>query len=524
MDEQTGAPSFRDRFDLTGSITTIIIIALFFPLLRLGVSTVISVIDGTSEIRLSLPLGRRFTLLVNSLGLAGSVAISVTIIGFLCGTLLLGENRGVLRAIKWGILLTAPVPPYIHALTWSNFIRLIQSSLGEYGGLMRLSGFLMSYCVNVLAYLPLGVGLAIVGLSLIEAPAVEAARMVREDLDVFMRGVLPLTLPTLYTSLGLVFILVITDFSVPTLYSFNVYSLEVFSEFSASNNPSNSLLLSIPTILVSLAILVYSIRGLRMTAQSSSVGTISSFRDWSLPSWFHILQQMALGVTVLQVTLLVGGLVIETGSLSSLGYALTRAGDDIVTSSLISTSSALMGAVLGYIFADRLEESGHWWLLISIPLALPASLIGISMIQTYTNLFSPLYGTMWMPIIASVTRFMPISAIIVFAQKRSIDRLLFDAADLFAEDSNEALTRVKLPLQRYGIVTSALIVFALSLGELGGTLLVIPPGRETLTIRIFNYLHYGGTEEVAGLCLALVAVMMTLTGLAGYAYNRSTSK
>ena len=105
-----------------------------------------------------------------------------------------------------------------------------------------------------------------------------------------------------------------------------------------------------------------------------------------------------------------------------------------------------------------------------------------------------------------------------------MDRLLFDAADLFAEDANEALLRVKLPLQRYGIVTSALIVFALSLGELGGTLLVIPPGRETLTIRLFNYLHYGGTEEVAGLCLALVVVMMTLTGLAGYAYNRSVSK
>jgi iron(III) transport system permease protein len=524
MDEQTGAPSIRDRFDLTWSITSVIVIALFFPLLRLVVSTVISVIDDTSEIGLLLPLGRRFTLLVNSLGLAGSVAISVSVIGFLCGTLLLGENSGVLRAIKWCILLTAPVPPYIHALTWSNFIRLIQSLLGEYGVWMQLSGFPMSYCVNVLAYLPLGVGLAIVGLSLIEAPAVEAARMVREDFDVFTRGVLPLTLPTLFTSLGLVFILVITDFSVPTLYSFNVYSLEVFSEFSASNNPSNSLLLSIPMVLVSLAILVHSVRGLRMTAQSSSVGTISSFRDWSLPPWFHMLQQVALGVTVLQVTLLVGGLVIETGSLSSLGYALTAAGDDIVTSSLISASSALMGAALGYVLADRLEENGHWWLLISIPLALPASLIGISMIQTYTSLFSPLYGTMWMPIIASVTRFMPISAIIVYAQKRRMDRLLFDAADLFAEDANEALLRVKLPLQRYGIVTSALIVFALSLGELGGTLLVIPPGRETLTIRIFNYLHYGGTEEVAGLCLALVAVMMTLTGVAGYAYSRSASK
>ena len=524
MEEQVRALSILDRVDLTKVITTIIIFGLFFPIIQLAALAVTSVIEGYSDVGLILPLGRRFTLLVNSLGLAGSVAISVTVIGFLCGTLLLGEEKGVLGLIKWGFLLTAPVPPYIHALTWSNFVRLLQTILGAYGDWMQLSGFPMSYCVNVLAYLPLGVGLALIGLILIEAPAVEAARMVRGDFDVMIRGVLPLALPTVFTSIGLIFILVITDFSVPTLYSFNVYSLEVFSEFSASNNSANSLLLSIPMIIATLGLLVYSVKGLRMTAQSSSVGQISSFKNWALPSWFQMLQQIALGVAVLQVTLLVGGLLIETGSLSSLWYALTAAGDDIVTSSVISGSSALLGAVLGYVFADRLDEKEFWWWFLSFPLALPASLIGISLIQTYTNVLPQLYGTMWMPVIASVTRFMPLSAIIVFAQKKKMDKLLFDAAELFAEDRNKAFWKVKLPLQRYGIIASTLMIFTISLGELGGTLLVIPPGRETLTIRIFNYLHYGGTEEVAGLCLALVVIMMTLTGLAGYMYNRSVSK
>ena len=514
----------RDRLDLSNVITTAVLVVLFFPLIQLLVSTISDTVTGAADVGLILPFGRRFTLLVNSLGLAGSVAISVTVIGFLCGTLLLGEEKGVLGAIKWGFLMTAPVPPYIHALTWSNFIRLVQNLLGVYGDWMQLSGFPMSYCVNVLAYLPLGVGLAMVGLSLVEAPAVEAARLVKGDYEVFTRGVLPLALPTVFTSIGLIFILVITDFSVPTLHSFNVYSLEVFSEFSASNNSGNSLLLSVPMILTTLVLLVYTVKGLRLTTQSSSVGRISSFRGWSLPSWFQTLQQLSLGLAVLQITLLIGGLIIETGSFSSLWYALTAAGDDIVTSSLMSVSSALLGSALGYVLADRLEEKKYWWWFLSLPLALPASLIGISLIQTYTSVLPQVYGTMWMPVIASVTRFMPLSAIIVFAQKKRMDTLLFDAADLFAEDRNEALLKVKLPLQRYGIIASALVVFALSLGELGGTLLVIPPGRETLTVRIFNYLHYGGTEEVAGLCLALVAIMMTLTGLAGYVYNRSVLK
>ena len=514
----------KSKLDLSIVFTSAMLAVLFLPLWQLVVSSISSVIEGTSDIGLILPVGRRFTLLVNSLGLASSVAITVTVVGLLCATVLMGEEKGVLGTIKWAFLLTAPVPPYIHALTWSTFARLLKTILGGYGEWIQLTGFSMSFCVNVLAYIPIGVGLAIIGLMLVESPAVEAARMARNDFDVLTKVVTPMALPTLITSLGLVFILVITDFSVPTLYSFNVYSLEVFSEFSASNNASNSLFLSVPTLILTFILLSYTLKGLRITSQSSSVGQVSGFKDWSFPGWFKILQQLALMVVVLQVTLLVGGLVLETGSISSLWYALTAAGDDTVTSALISISSALLATGFGYLFTQRLEENPQWWWILSFPITLPASLIGISLIQTYTGLLPMLYGTMWMPVIASVTRFMPLAAIIVYAQKKKMDSLLFDAADLFAVDRNESLLKVKLPLQKYGIVASALIVFALSLGELGGTLLVIPPGRETLTIRIFNYLHYGGTEEVAGLCLALVASMMALTGLAGWIYNRSMSR
>lgn len=512
------------RLEPTQIVISFILVLLFIPLIQLIFSTFLDVFSGAADVWLVLPTGRRLMLLVNSVGLAGSVGITVTVIGFLCGTLLLGEDTGVLGAIKWAFLLTTPVPPYIHALTWSTFVRMFKTALGASGEWITLTGFPMSYCVNVLAYLPLGVGLAIVGLMLVEKPAVEAARMIRDDFDVLVKVVAPMVMPTLITSLGLVFILVITDFSVPTLFSFNVYSLEVFSEFSASNSPSNSLLLSVPLIIATVSLLAYTLRGLRETAQSSSIGQIEGFSEWTLPNWFRLLQQLALVFMVLQFSLLLGGLVLETGSFSSLWYALTAAGDDIVTSSVISLTSAIIGAGLGYLFSDRLEDSGVLWWILSIPLVLPASLIGVSLILSYTSLAPSLYGTMWMPVVAVVTRFVTLGAVIVYAQKRRMDELLFDAADIFSVDRNTALMRIKLPLQRYGLTAAGLIIFALSLGELGGTLLVIPPGRETLTIRIFNYLHYGGTEEVAGLCLAMVTIMMALTGLAGLAYNRSVSR
>ncbi|MCK5669868.1 iron ABC transporter permease [Candidatus Bathyarchaeota archaeon] len=516
--------SIGKRPEFSSVASYILLFIFFMPLAQLLAQTIVDVLADPEILWLAVPVGRRLTLLVNSFGLAASVSISVAALGVLAGSYLLSINEGFWGKARWALMLTAPVPPYIHALTWTTAIRFLKDRLGAYGSGIPLSGFFMSYCVNVLAYLPLGVGLAIVGFMLVESEAVEAARLVKDDYSVFTEIILPLAMPTISTALGLVFILVVTDFSVPTLYSFNVYSLEVFSEFSASNSTSNSVLLSLPTLAATFAVLSVSIRGLRSTVQSSSVGKFSGFNGWRLPMWFKGAQVAAVGVCVAQLTLLVGGLMVETGSLQSIWFALTAASDDIVTTLIISVSGAAIGGGLGYLIVDKLEEGAQWWLLLSLPLALPSSLVGIGLIIGYNTWLPVVYGTMIMPVIAVITRFTSLAAIIVYAQKKKMDGLLFDAADLFEVRRNDALRRVKLPLQIRGIAAAALVLFAFSLGELGATLLVVPPGSETLTIRIFNYLHYGGSEEVAGLCLVMVITMMTLSGLAAYAYNLSEGK
>jgi len=53
-----------------------------------------------------------------------------------------------------------------------------------------------------------------------------------------------------------------------------------------------------------------------------------------------------------------------------------------------------------------------------------------------------------------------------------------------------------------------LITFALCMGEFGVTLLVTPPGYQTITLKIYNYLHYGASETIAVLCLFVLAVIL----------------
>jgi len=66
-----------------------------------------------------------------------------------------------------------------------------------------------------------------------------------------------------------------------------------------------------------------------------------------------------------------------------------------------------------------------------------------------------------------------------------------------------------------------LLGFLLSLRELDVSLLTIPPGGETLPLRLFNLMHYGAGTDVCRLGLLLSALVGTVMGLLSLAISRS---
>jgi iron(III) transport system permease protein len=41
---------------------------------------------------------------------------------------------------------------------------------------------------------------------------------------------------------------------------------------------------------------------------------------------------------------------------------------------------------------------------------------------------------------------------------------------------------------------------------------VIPPGRETIVIKIYNLMHYGAEQMVAALCVILIVITLAISG------------
>jgi iron(III) transport system permease protein len=122
-------------------------------------------------------------------------------------------------------------------------------------------------------------------------------------------------------------------------------------------------------------------------------------------------------------------------------------------------------------------------------------------------------------VIAYTAQYIPFAMRILVSDLHRIDGELEESALLTSSSRWAVLRRITLPLCAQGLLTSLFISFVLCLGDLSATLLTIPPGHETLPIKIYNLMHYGAEHMVAALCLFQVFLVLAL-GLGFYLVYR----
>lgn len=466
---------------------------------------------------LLLPSGRRLTLWLRSVGFAGAVAAAGMALGILVALQLWRWRAGRRTRLRWLFLVLAPIPPFVHAMAWSALIFKLNTLLRGVGlSEFSFRGWFPSWWVQLMSLAPVATGLALVGLESVNPELVEAAQLLRTDLRALTRVILPLAAPIILAGGGLLFALSLVDYAVPSLFQVNVYALDIFADFGAYNQPGRTLLISLPLVLVTVVAIILSQVRLRSTALDPGWRQCfpAAAPDW--PNWFAALLNGALAVMTLQAIVPLGSLLLLTGSWSSLVDSLDGARGEIGYSLTVALLAALFCLPLGYAVARNTLLDGRrwgWWLALVAPLALPGSLVGVGLIALWNQpLWPALYGGDLMPVLAALARYTPLAAIIIAATLRRVNPALIEAASLLESSRLRTWLLIRLPLLAPGFLAAAGLVFCLTLGELSATLLVAPPGQATLTMRIYNYLHYGASETVAGLCLALVALVLLLGG------------
>jgi iron(III) transport system permease protein len=106
---------------------------------------------------------------------------------------------------------------------------------------------------------------------------------------------------------------------------------------------------------------------------------------------------------------------------------------------------------------------------------------------------------------AAVVRFFPVAVAVVWPTARRLPRELLETASL--DGGPRAVWRVVVwPLCRGAFARAAVVVGALSLGEVVAGKLVQPPGRQSFAQELFNAMHYGADATVAAMCLLQLVV------------------
>lgn len=465
----------------------------------------------------ALPSGPGFRLLGSSFLLATAVTALSTALGTglaiaMCGT---GRWRDWLRSVY---LLPLLIPPYIQALTWLAVFGRRQALdqglaflLGADRPVLAGYGFVPAALVLTFSFFPIVTLLVKAGFENIDRPIIEAAAVMRGPWPVAWRIILPLVSPSILAGAGLVMVLVLWEYGVPSVLQLNVYAMEIYASFSQYGDGARAMAASLPLLAAGTALLLCTQWPLRNSPLRREPGFRLSLHVSRWPPLARAFPRFCAIAWCLAVGLPVAVLVARGGSPAVLTDALVAAWREIALSAQVAAGSAMAAAAvavpLAFAWARRSRYQGVQWLVCALPLAVPPPVIGVALILLWNQpVLDWAYGGPAPLIVAHAARFLPFALYAASSWMRHLDPALIEAAALYPVGWRRRLLWVHWPLASPAVALTSVVVFVLSLGELGTSLLAAPPGEATLPMRIYNLLHYGATDTVAALSLAMVVL------------------
>jgi iron(III) transport system permease protein len=191
---------------------------------------------------------------------------------------------------------------------------------------------------------------------------------------------------------------------------------------------------------------------------------------------------------------------------------------------ILAFSSATIVMLLTSIIAwitVRTKIPGKWLLdaVTFIPIAIPGVIMGVSMIFVYLTLPIPIYGTLWIILVAYVTLYLPYGVRVASATMVQIHKELEEASTASGASWAQTFFRVVLPLLLPGFLSGWVYVAIISLRELSASIFLVGQGTEVLSTVVFALWDSGSISSVAALGV-LMTLFLVLVALIVQAWQR----
>ena len=476
-------------------------------------------------------------LALNTLVLAGvTCAISLPLGAGLAWLLVRTDLPGRKAALGLlGVMLFVPL--YVQAAAWQAGFGLQGWYTLAYAGPIWLDGWQGAIWVHVMAALPWVVLIVAAGLWLVEPELEESALLDGTPGQVFRH----VTLPSTATAVGAAALWVLTftagEMTVTDLFAVRTFAEEIYSRLSMGQSPQEASLGILPeTVFMVLSV----VAGLGISAKLAGADRPASHRSrwvfrlgvWRFPAALAVglllllLAGVPLGNLCYKAGVLVTATDIGRQRTWSLGKCLTivaespwrhqrEFGWSLALGTLAASTAVALGTLLAWFARGRRIVAAVALLATAFCLAIPGPLLGLGIIWILNRPELPplvyLYDQpLPAPWLALTLRGLPPATLVMWHALRTLPPGLLDSATLDGAGPLRQLWRIALPCRRTAVVLAWLVALAVGIGDLAASILVVPPGVMTLSIRIFGLMHYGEEDLVAGICLFLVAFLALL--------------
>lgn len=402
-----------------------------------------------------------------------------------------------------------------------------------------LSGWSGAILIQTLVHLPWVALLVSSSLAGLPPELEELASLGRPHRDVFRSVTLPQLVPALRAISLFIWIATSCEITVTDVFQIRTFAEEVYTGFALGQSIAEVLRRTLGGLLIhgTLALWMWPPKAnarvdfpsQNQRAWRANLGTWRTAAGLVLATFFGMLLLIPLASLLYQAGLLVemtdGRAQRAWSPIKAFRFAATSPWhyrEEFAWSLLLGQLAAVTAMSVAFIIAWRARTCIGFrlagWTIAIVAISVPGPVVAL-VLSDWVNqpnwdwLFYLYDRTVFVAWLSLSLRLFPYVYLLVDVRLRRLDRSLFDLSSIFAANSWKSWWHgIIMPLREFLLVLW-LVTFALALGDLSATVLATPPGVTTVAIRIFNLVHYGVADQLAGLCLGTMAVFGLLAAL-----------
>jgi iron(III) transport system permease protein len=429
---------------------------------------------------------------------------------------------GLIKVIGW-ILLLGPEAGFLNVTIGSITGIFPFFNIFSMSGMVLVEGFLWTPVVFLLMATPFRS----------MDPSLEEAAVVAGSTDwqVFKRVTLPMATPSVLSVLTLTFIRSLEAFDIPALIGIpagiEVITTQIYVQLTEGMIPEYGFASAYSVILiaaVSFALIPY----YRVTRHAHRFTTVTGKgfnprrKDLGGLRWLGGLLLLVLpALQLLPLTALLWSSLtpylqpLSFAALSQLSfknYATAFSSDKILTSisnsltiSITSASAAVLVSFIAAWIVARTNLRLRWSLdrLVMLPLVFPGIVMGVAILKMYLTVPIPIYGTIWIMVVAFSARYLPYAMRFSHSGLLGIHRELEESATASGATWGQTARNIIVPLMMPALFSAWIYIFLITIRELAVALLLYSPGSEVISVVIWELWENGAVGTLSAYSLGI---------------------